>query len=59
MDVETFLEEAREVSLSKELQDLDATKMQTTTWVQFKVEIEGEDGSALKSMRLRKHSINR
>ena len=26
--------------ITEELQDLDSTKVQTTTWVQFKVEIE-------------------
>ena len=42
MDVETFLKETRgSVTdlITKELHDLDATKVKTTIWIQFKVEV--------------------
>ena len=51
MDVETFLKETRgSVAnlITKELKDLDLVKVQMNTWVQFKVEIEGKDGSVIK-----------
>ena len=57
MDVETFLKEARENFanlITKELQDLDLAKVQSTAWIQFKVEIEGEDGSVIKVDEVRK-----
>ena len=44
MDEETFLKETRKSVtnlITKELQDLDWAKVQTTAWIQFKVEIEG------------------
>ena len=44
MDVETFLKETRESVanlITKGLQDLDLAKVETTSWIQFKVEIEG------------------
>ena len=47
MDVETFLMETRgsvDNLITKELQDLDSAKVETTTWIQFKVEVEVEDG---------------
>ena len=62
MDVETFLKETRgSVTdlITKELQDLDLTKVQTTTWIQFKVEAEGEDGSVIKVDEVRKVFNNR
>ena len=35
--------------MTKELQDLHLAKVQTTAWIQLKVEVhEGEDGSAIK-----------
>ena len=46
MDVETFLKETA-VLITKELQDLNSAKVQTTTWIQFKIEVEGEDGSII------------
>ena len=51
MDVETFLKETRgSVTnlITKELQDLDLAKVQTTAWIQLR---------PLKSMRLENHSI--
>ena len=46
MDVETFFLETRgSVAnlMAKELQDLDAAKVQMTTWIQFKVEVDDVD----------------
>ena len=57
MDIETFLMEARGSFanlITKELQDLDSVKVQTTACVQFKVEIEGEDGSIMKVNEVKK-----
>ena len=48
MDVETFLKETRgSVAnfITKQLQDLDSAKVQTTTWIQFEVKV--EDGSII------------
>ena len=56
MDVETFLKETRRsvVNLiTRELQNLDAAKDQTTAWIQFKVEVEGEDESIIKVVEVR------
>ena len=55
MDVETFLEETR-VSvtnlMTKELQNLDLAMVQTTAWIQFKVE--GEGGSVIEVDKVEK-----
>ena len=51
MDVETFLGETRGsvVNLtSRELPDLDVMKVETTTWIRFKVEVEDEDGNVIR-----------
>ena len=48
MELETFLKETRgSVAnlITKELQDLDSAKVETTTWIQFKVEVEDGDGT--------------
>ena len=50
MDVEIFLEETRRSVanlITKELQDLDSAKVQTTAWIQFKVEVEGGEESII------------
>ena len=47
MDVETLLKETRESVanlITKELQDLDSAKVQTTACIRFKVEVEDGDG---------------
>ena len=57
MDVETFLKEIRgriTNLITKELQDLDSAKVLTTAWIQFKVEVEGKDGSVIKVDGVRK-----
>ena len=51
MDVETFFGEIKESAINlmaKELQDLDLVKVQTITWIRFKVEVEDEDGSVAR-----------
>ena len=51
MDVQTFLKETRgSVTnlITKELQNLDSAKVQTTAWILSKVEVEVEDGSVIK-----------
>ena len=37
MDLETFLKETEVNLITKELQDLDSTKVQTTAWIRLKV----------------------
>ena len=57
MDVETFLKETRgSVAnlITEELQDLYSAKVQTTAWIQFKVEIKGKDGSVINVDEVRK-----
>ena len=58
MDVETFFNETTRGSvtnlITEELQDLDSAKVQTTAWIQFKVEIGGKDGSIIKVNEVRK-----
>ena len=57
MDVETFLKETRgSVAnlMTKKLQDLDSLKVQTTIWILFKIEVEGEDGSITKVDEVKK-----
>ena len=47
MDVGTLLKEARgSVAnlITKELQDLDSAKVQMTTWIRLKVEVEDRNG---------------
>ena len=34
--------------MAKELQNLDLAKVQTTAWIQFKVEVEGENGDIIR-----------
>ena len=51
MDVETFLKETRgSVTnlITKELQDLNSVKVQTTTWIRFKVVVEDGDGDVVR-----------
>ena len=51
MDVETFLKETSgSVAnlITEELQNLDAVKVQMTTWVRFKVEVEDGDGNIVR-----------
>ena len=51
MDVETFFEETkgRVVNLmSREIQDLNWVKEQTTTWIRFKIEVEDRDGKVIR-----------
>ena len=51
MDVRTFLGEIRgSVAnlMSRELHGLDAMKVQTTTWILFKIEVEDGDGNIIK-----------
>ena len=51
MDVETFLKETRgSVAnlITKELQDLDTAKVQTTAWIRFKVEMDDGDGNVIR-----------
>ena len=57
MDVETFLKETKgSVAnlITKELRDLDAAEVQTTTWIQFKIKVEGEDGKVVRVTEIRK-----
>ena len=57
MDVETFLKETRGSvanQIPEELQDFDLVKVHTTAWIQFKVEVRGEDGSVIKVDEVRK-----
>ena len=37
MDLETFLKETEVNLITKELQDLDSTKVQMTAWIRLKV----------------------
>ena len=49
--METFLGETRgSVAnlMTKELQDLDSTKVQTTAWIRFKVEADDGDGNVIR-----------
>ena len=51
MDAETFFRETRGCIInltSRELCDLDSMKVQTTAWIRFKVEVEDEDGNAIR-----------
>ena len=51
MDVESFFGEIRgSVTnlIAKELQDLNSAKVQTTAWIQFKVEVKDENGSVVR-----------
>ena len=55
--METFLKETRgsvTSLITNELQDLDLAKVQTTTWIQFMEEVEGEDESVIKVDEVRK-----
>ena len=57
MDVETFLKEIRgSVTnlITKELQDLDSAKVQTTAWIRFKVEAEDGDGEVVRVNMVKK-----
>ena len=57
MDVESSLKETGGSVINlitKELQHLDLAKVQMTTWIQFKIEVEGEDGSVIKVDEVRK-----
>ena len=57
MDVESSLKETRGSVINlitKELQHFDLAKVQMTTWIQFKIEVEGEDGSVIKVDEVRK-----
>ena len=57
MDVKTFFKKTRgSVTnlITKELQDLYSEKVQTTAWIQVKVETEGEEGSIIKVDEVRK-----
>ena len=52
-----FLKETRESVanlITKELKDLDSAKVQTTAWIQFEVEVEGEDGGYIKVNAVKK-----
>ena len=49
--METFYGEARgsvTSLMTKELKDLDSAKLQTTTWIRFKVEVEDWDGNVIR-----------
>ena len=55
--METFLKEPTGFVtnlITKEHQDLDSVKVQTDAWIQFKVEVEGKDGSINKVNEVRK-----
>ena len=61
MDVETFLKETRGSVINlmtEELQDLDLVKVQMTSWIQFKVEVKGEDGSIINFDAVKKAFSN-
>ena len=52
MDVETFRGETRGSITNliiKELKDLDLAKVQTTTWIRFKVEVEDGDENLIRA----------
>ena len=52
MDVEPFRGETRGSItnlITKELKDLDLTKVQTTTWIRFKVEVEDGDENLIRA----------
>ena len=57
MDLETFLKETRgSVAnlMTKKLQDLDSAKVQTTTSIQLKVEVEDGDGDFVRDDTVKK-----
>ena len=57
MDAETFLKEIKGSvanQIIKQLHDLDVAKVQMTTWIQFKVEVKGENESIIKVNEVRK-----
>ena len=52
MDVETLLgETGGSIAhlMSRKLCNLDAMKVQTTTWIQFRVEVEDRDGNVIRA----------